>query len=256
MATLTQMKKASVALGLYRPARYLYRHVLNRKQLAQLAAETEFFLNLIISQKCLCFDVGANIGEKSEALLTAGYRVVAFEPQADCVREIKARCNRFRESFRVQQSAVGARVGESILHVRTARVLSSLSNDWGQGDIEASVSVPVTTLDAAIAEVGTPEYIKIDVEGWELEVLKGLSQPVSLLSFEYHLIDGGPEAVFVCLDYLARLGTLKINITPMETLTLGLPEWVTLDEFKGRFPAEFIERNDWFYGDIFVRINS
>jgi len=256
MPTLSELKKASLALGLYGPARYLFRHVLNRQQLAQLAADTEFFRNLINNQGCLCFDVGANIGEKSEALLTAGYRVVAFEPQADCMRELKARCNRFGESFQVRQCAVGARVGESILHVRAARSLSSLSTDWSQGDVETQVTVPVTTLDAAIAEFGTPGYIKIDVEGWELEVLKGLSQPVSLLSFEYHLIDGGAETALVCLDYVARFGDIKINIMTGEALKLGFPEWVTLDEFKGRFPAEFVGRNDWFYGDIAVRIDS
>jgi FkbM family methyltransferase len=256
MPTFTGLKKVSLSLGLYGPARYLYRHVLNRKKLAQLEAEAEFFRNLKIPRKCLCFDVGANIGEKTEALLTAGYSVVAFEPQADCVMEIKARCDRFGESFRVKQSAVGARVGESILHVRSTRGLSSLSDDWNQGEIETHVTVPVTTLDTAIAEFGVPGYVKIDVEGWEIEVLKGLSQPVSLLSFEYHLIEGGPEAAWECLDYLARFGAIKINITPSEALTLGYADWVTLDEFKRRFPAEYIGRKDWFYGDIFVKISS
>jgi len=46
----------------------------------------------------------------------------------------------------------------------------------------------MVTLDAATIETfGKPFYCKIDVEGWELDVLKGLSQPIPLISFEFHL---------------------------------------------------------------------
>ena len=49
--------------------------------------------------------------------------------------------------------------------------------------------VPVVTLDAAIEHYGVPAYCKIDVEGWEFEVLRGLSQAVDLISLEFHLTD-------------------------------------------------------------------
>ena len=47
-----------------------------------------------------------------------------------------------------------------------------------------TINVPTETLDMAIEKYGTPEYVKIDVEGNEREVIAGLSKPVRCLSFE------------------------------------------------------------------------
>ena len=43
----------------------------------------------------------------------------------------------------------------------------------------------MTTLDTLVAEYGEPAFCKIDVEGFEVEALKGLSRPLRALSFEY-----------------------------------------------------------------------
>jgi FkbM family methyltransferase len=49
---------------------------------------------------------------------------------------------------------------------------------------EGSVTVPVTTLDKAIDEFGVSTFCKMDVEGFEVDVLKGLSKPIPLLTIE------------------------------------------------------------------------
>ncbi len=43
----------------------------------------------------------------------------------------------------------------------------------------------MTTRDKLIEEYGIPSFIRSDVEGYELEVLKGLSVPINMISFEY-----------------------------------------------------------------------
>jgi hypothetical protein len=137
------------------------------------------------------------------------------------------------------------------MYIHSTRTSSSLDPEWA-GAIEHSIRVPVTTLDRAIDEFGVPSFCKIDVEGWELEMLKGLSRPIPLISFEYRQIEGGLEKVVACLDHLSRLGGPSINITPAENLEFAFPEWCSPKEFLNRFPSEFRGRDDFFYGNTFV----
>lgn len=243
------VRKLSISTGLYRPG--IFSRVTDRNKLKRFREEGAFFSRLL-EPKSLCFDVGANIGEVSETLLSVGMRVVAFEPQLGCVEELKARCRHYRERFVACQNAVGASPGEATLYTHKNTVVSSFRKDWWEGS-DSSVNVPVTTLDKAISTYGRPSYCKIDVEGWELEVLKGLSQPIPLISLEYHFKEREMDNTLACLQQLARFGELRINITPAETLSFTFPEWLPLDQFLKSFP-EFRDRPGYHYGDLFVRI--
>lgn len=67
----------------------------------------------------------------------------------------------------------------------------------------------MTTLDRLIAAEGLPRYVKIDVEGFELEVLSGLSQPVEMVSVEY--LPGLPDLTLSVIDRLQQLGSYRFN---------------------------------------------
>src|SRR5918997_5251407 len=94
------------------------------------------------------------------------------------------------------EQAVGAAPGTRTLFVseRTPTV-TTLSRDWmasvgatpGFAGVrwDRGIPVRVTTLDELIAHYGAPAFCKIDVEGAELDVLRGLSSPLKTLSFEY-----------------------------------------------------------------------
>jgi len=79
-------------------------------------------------------------------------------------------------------------------------------------------------LDQLIAEHGLPAFCKIDVEGYELEVLKGLSQPIPALSFEY--VPACLELARDCVTYLARLGPYRFNGSVGEAQRLRSEEWL------------------------------
>jgi len=212
--------------------------------------EGAFFASLLKADS-LCFDVGANMGEKAETLLSVGMRVVAFEPQSHCITEMKARCGPYRDRLKVCQSAVGSQSGEAMLYTHKNTVVSSFREDWDSFD--SSIRVPVTTIDSAIEDHGKPIYCKIDVEGWELEVLKGLTQPIPLISIEYHFKKREIEKTMACLRYLERFGEVEINITPAETLAFTFPRWLSQKEFRETFPDSFRDRVGYHYGDLFVR---
>jgi FkbM family methyltransferase len=173
----------------------------------------------------LAFDVGANIGAKTEQYLRNGARVVCFEPQSACVDALR---QRFRGNDRivVVPTALGANIGEKEMSICTeANTISTLANAWKTGRFkdqkwDRAEVVPVTTLDAAIDQYGMPFYCKIDVEGFEQSVLSGLTRQIPVLSFEF--CAEGLDQTQACVDLLSRLGYTAFNACSGETKTYVL----------------------------------
>jgi FkbM family methyltransferase len=92
-------------------------------------------------------------------------------------------------------------------------------------------TVETTTLEELIAVYGRPHFIKIDVEGYELNVLRGLGHPVPCLSFEVNLPEFRPEGI-QCVRLLASLavdGRFNYAVDCERGLVLG--RWLNSDEF-------------------------
>lgn len=253
MSLLTMANKLSIAMGLYRPARWLSRTI-RPYQLHAFQAGIKLYRSLL-PPSALCFDVGANIDEKSEAMLQAGACVVAFEPNPLVLPELRARCGHHK-NWTIVEAALGRGAAIATLYARELHGQSSLAQDW-KGKIIANHHVPVVTLDSAIECFGPPAYCKIDVEGWELEVLRGLTHSIPLVSFEFHLNDPGIRNTISCLERLTQFGPSSVNITPAETAAFHFKEWVPLGQFVEWFPGD-LKRSlpGGTYGDIFVRSNA
>jgi hypothetical protein len=106
--------------------------------------------------------------------------------------------------------------------------------------------VPVTCLDELIEQHGVPAFLKIDVEGLEVEVLKGLTQPVPCVSYEFN----GEfwEAARDCAVMLEKLGLTEFNIS-ISNSQLRYPTWVSGDVL-----LSLVERDKVEWGDIFARL--
>jgi FkbM family methyltransferase len=207
----------------------------------------------------LVFDIGAHVGNQTRCLARLGARVVAIEPQPHLARWLRWL---FRGDRRVTvvETALGARPGTASLYPspRTPTV-ATLSTDWiatvGSTKSFAGVrwgaplEVSVTTLDALIAQHGLPRFCKIDVEGFEAEILHGLSQPLPLLSFEY--VPAAVEIACEAVGLLAALGPYRFNLTIGEQQSFRWPAWhepaATLAWLRQRGPDD---RS----GDIYARL--
>lgn len=247
------VKSVAKAVGLYRSARWVNRHVLNRPELEEFRRDVAFYRSLLPAG-ALCFDVGANYGAKTEVLLQAGARVVAFEPQIDCLEELQSRMGA-NPRLTTLRAAVGSAEGTLTMYVGKHRTTSTLVKGWETADVVDTVEVNVTTLDVAIGRFGVPDYVKIDVEGFEQEVLGGLTQRVPLVSFEYHLRGDGVARALACLDRLATLGTATVNVTPSERLAFAGDTWRTHRDFVTFFRDTLPSMAGYHYGDIFVRLS-
>ena len=102
-----------------------------------------------------------------------------------------------------------------------------------------------------IGRYGLPVFCKIDVEGYELDVLRGLSQPVAGLSLEF--IDAAQELAAGCVTRLAELGDYEYNWSAGEQQRLQQTLWLApqalLDKLSG--PLRAAES-----GDIYARLKS
>lgn len=191
------------------------------------------FYSKFVGRGEVCFDIGANLGNRTQLFLDLGAAVVAIEPQADLAQGLRTR---FGTSNHVEvvQAAVGATEGQAELLQCSAHTLASLSKDWvdrvrGSGRFQQfswdrSQSVTVTTLDTLIGRHGRPAFCKIDVEGFELQAIRGLSQAVPCLSFEFV-----PEALDLAeaaISHLNTLGITEYNYSLGESMSLCLPKWV------------------------------
>lgn len=165
----------------------------------------------IIKPLDIVFDVGSNIGDKSDIFLNLGANVIGFEPQQECyLYTIKRFGNNNR--FRCENIALDSKIGISTIHIASYHTISSMSEvfikeskkeRFAEYSWNSKREVKTDTLDNMIERYGKPTFIKIDVEGYELNVLSGLTNPVDIISIEFN-----PELcenTIECVNYIDNL---------------------------------------------------
>lgn len=215
----------------------------------------------LIGTGALVFDIGAHVGDRTDSFARLGASVVALEPQPNVFRALRLILGG-RSGVTLRNEAVGAVAGTLEMFINSANpTVSTASKDliaaagaaetWQGQDWDATARVPVTTLDQLITEFGSPDFVKIDVEGFELEVLKGLGVPVPQLSFEFTTIQRDVAAE--CIDQMSKLGTYTFNYSLGEEHRLQCDNWLNGTEMQDALLALPQSANS---GDIFVKRSS
>jgi FkbM family methyltransferase len=219
-----------------------------------------------ISAGALCFDIGAYVGEKTQEMLDLGAsKVVSIEPQPGSFDHLR---ERFENDPRVElvNKGIAAYPGTMTMFYDEPKIRKSGSltvatfskryteegrfAKFGYAD---RLRAEMTTLDGLVELYGVPNFCKIDVEGFERQVITGLSQPLPALCYEY-AIEFEDEAL-ACAKLLQALGEYEFNFAEGQNQEFSFPQWTPDEE-------EFVEKvrevpcTDWaglLWGDVYAR---
>ncbi|HEV2361310.1 MAG TPA: FkbM family methyltransferase [Acidimicrobiales bacterium] len=122
-------------------------------------------------------DVGANIGQFCAAakLFWPEAAVVCFEPDPDVAVALRSNVGGL-DGVTIRQVGLGAEAAELTWHKHKLSAMSSFrprSDDGGLDHESPRVELPVHRLDDELVDVARIDLLKVDVEGFELEVLRG-----------------------------------------------------------------------------------
>jgi FkbM family methyltransferase len=245
---------------IFRPLRRAYLRSVKRDYWNNCVVGPQQFYRQFVGKGSTVFDVGANVGERTETFLSLGAdKVIAVEPTPDLARKLSHIPDK---RLTVVESAAGKEAGVLPLNLSSFNTLNSFSTEWldevaqetpsGRPQWTNSVNVEVTTLDALIQQHGTPDFIKIDVEGYECEVLQGLTSCPRYLSFEFH--SEQLDTAVSCLQQPCFSTEARFNYIlgePYGGTSLQLPEWKRAEDMIDIMRIALTAPK--IYGDIFVR---
>jgi FkbM family methyltransferase len=246
---ISTFRDTLIGLPIYQPSRFVYQSFFDREAVRRRKRRREFYSGFI-QPGDLVFDVGANLGNYSEAFRGVGATVVAIEPDPRNVKILRRRLQ--NKGVRVEQCALGRAEGNASLRIACDRDdVSTLSDQWAENTDahwQGTVQVQVRTLDSIAKDYGTPKYVKVDAEGYDAEVLRGMTFRPQIVSFEFLSRD-----LRIARECIELLREWSFNFVIEERSRFELSQWVNSDAILTAVSAPFGTAG---YGDVFARASK
>jgi FkbM family methyltransferase len=155
------------------------------------------------------WDVGANIGDHTRFYLDAGLMVIAFEPNPNAYECLKRNCGEA-----ICKNVAASDMRGTIKMNLLDNVGASHIDDNGQVEVDA---IPLDELEEAI---WPPDFIKIDVEGFESKALAGMEgilqkkKPKLFVEFNHGALERCGSSPKQLKDQIESYGYTNFEIYP------------------------------------------
>lgn len=216
-------------LGLHRDLRH--------PELREVYAEPRCIskaLARILRKDSNCIDVGCHIGSMLSVIVKLAPEGThwAFEPIPKKARWLRRKF----PDVTIREVALGNESSTVVFHENLARSgFSGIGRQAKTGERVAEYAVRQESLDSVLTSEHKVDFIKIDVEGWELPVLKGAEETVATYS---------PVLLFECAPRRSRsIGWEAVDLYDYVTLRLGYSIYT---------PRGFLEGEDFLSRDAFL----
>jgi FkbM family methyltransferase len=200
----------------------------------------------------ILFDIGANHGLYTDANQEKYDLCVLVEANPML-------CDELREKFKANTKihvihAIASNKNTETFYISNADQISTADTNWitksrftGNYMWVPVNGIPTISLDTLIKQYPEVTRIKIDVEGYEYNVLQSLHTKVPSLCFEF--AEEKMEELLLSMDYVKQLGYTKFHIQYQDKFTYEVAEtmWISYEELKDHIYHSFIpsQKEKW-----------